>query len=246
MKGKRWVLGIGVVALVAAVLVGLSWGAPSTVAQAATPIRQGAEAGMPRSITVVGEGKVSVTPDTAQATIGVETIADTVREGTSESTKTMETVIKALKKAGVADKDIQTSGYSIWSDRSSDTQVTYHITNQVTVTIRDLDTVGKVLDAAIEAGANNMYGVNYAVEDPNEYAAEAREAAVANALAKAGELAELNGVEVGQVVSISEIVGGVGYYPRGAMMDGLGGGGGPFEPGEMEVSVQLEIVYAIQ
>ena len=76
----------------------------------------------------------------------------------------------------IRDRDIQTSGYSIWSDRSSDTQVTYHITNQVTVTIRDLDTVGKVLDAAIEAGANNMYGVNYAVEDPNEYAAEAREA----------------------------------------------------------------------
>jgi len=96
-----------------------------------------------------------------------------------------------------------------------------------------------VIDAAVEAGANAIYGVSFGIDKPEDLASEAREKAIADALAKAEELAELNGVQVGEVVSISEIVGQTPYYgvERAALMaDGLGGAG-PFTPGEQEVSL---------
>jgi uncharacterized protein YggE len=83
-------------------------------------------------------------------------------------------------------------------------KVVYHVNNNVSVTIRDLAKVGAVLDAAIEAGANSIYGVSFSVAEPEKLEAEARGKAIANALAKAKELAQLNGVEVGAVVSVSD------------------------------------------
>ncbi len=109
-----------------------------------------------------------------------------------------------------------------------------------------------MLDAAIAAGANNIYGVTFSLDDPSQVESEAREKAVANAQAKAQELAELNNLQVEDVLSVSEVVGGgVGYYPGSfreeATAFGLGGGGaGPISPGELTFTMQLQIVYAAQ
>ena len=154
-------------------------------------------------------------------------------------------------------KDIQTSGFSVWTERPygpegpSGDEVLYHVSNQVAVTIRDLETVGTVLDAAIEAEANNIYGVTFSRADPSRVESEARKRAVADAQAKAQELATLNDVKLGDVVSVSEVIGERGgYYAGGvrqvALAAGVGGGGGPIAPGELELTLQLEIVYTVE
>ena len=216
-----------------------------------------AESALRRTITVVGEGKVKIKPDIAQINIGIEIVGDTVQEASSQAADTMDAVLAALAAQGVDQKDIQTSGYNVWVERpygpegpTGDTL--YHVNNTVSVTIRDLDTVGTILDAAIEAGANSIYGVNFSVADPSVLVSEGREKAVADARSKAEELAELNNVAVGEVISISEVIGGAaGYYGGGYRgmfaAEGMGGGGaGPISPGELEMMVQLEITYGIQ
>ena len=213
---------------------------------------------MPRTITVVGEGRVRIKPDIAQINIGIEVVGDTVKGTSSEAADTMEAVMASLRAQGVEEKDMQTSGYNVWVERPygpegipSD-EARYHVGNTVMVTIRDLDTVGAVLDAAIEAGANNIYGVTFSVADPSPLMSEARETAVADALAKAQELAELNNVALGEVMSISEVISPGGLYVGGiqrtaAFAEGLGGGGGgPISPGELEMTTQLQVTHNIQ
>lgn len=213
---------------------------------------------VPRTITVVGQGTVRIKPDIAQANIGVEVMESTVQEASSAATAAMESVLTALKEQGIDENDIQTSGFSIWVDRPygpegmpSENPV-YRVNNTVSVTIRDLDNTGAVLDSAIEAGANNIYGITFSLDDPSQVESEAREKAVANAKAKAQELAELNDLQVGDVLSVSEVIGGAAPYYAGGFQEfaaapGLGGGGaGPVSPGELMLTMQLQIVYAAQ
>jgi uncharacterized protein len=233
-------------------------GAQSAVlAQQASAIPQ-TSAVLPRSITVVGEGSVKIKPDVARANLGVETQSETVKGATSEATATIDKVVAALKAQGIAETDIQTSGYSLWTDRSSGPagqgaeKITYRANNNVTIVIRDLGKVGTILDAAVNAGANAIQGISFGLDDPRKLASQAREKATADALAKAKELAQLNGVEVGDVVSVSEVVGtGGGYYNSNfgalnAPKAGLGGGIGSVNPGELELSLSLQVVYAIR
>jgi hypothetical protein len=208
---------------------------------------------LPRTITVLGEGTVATQPDVAQIQVGVEVKGDNAQEASAEAAETMDAILAALAKAGVATKDIQTTGYNIWveqrmgPDGATTDEVIYHVGNSVSVTVRDLDTVGDVLDAAIAAGANSIYGVNFSVDDPDEVMAEARSLAVEDALARAEELAGLHSVALGEVVSISEMVNGMAvpmYDSVNASM-GLGSAAGPISPGELEMTARLQVVYAI-
>jgi uncharacterized protein YggE len=235
-------------ALVGVLAVGRSGFDPS-VAQAQT----GTE--LQRTITVVGEGTIRVKPDIARANIGVEVMEASVAEASSSATATMEAVLAALQQQGIEEKDIQTSGFNIWVDRPYGPEglpsenPMYRVNNNVAVTIRDLDNLGSVLDTAIAAGANNIYGITFDLDEPSLVESEAREKAVANANANAQELAELNNLELGEVLSVSEVVGTpMGYYAgsfqEAAAAPGLGGGGaGPISPGELTFTMQLQIVY---
>jgi uncharacterized protein YggE len=258
MKNRQfWIIATtGVVmALVAVVLVFVRAGFVPSAAQTRTVAETTST--LPRTITVVGEGTVKIKPDIAQSNIGVEVIKPTVKEASSGARDVMQAVLKALKEQGVGEKDIQTSGFSVWVERpytqeGQPGEPIYHVTNQVAVTIRDLETVETVLGATIEAGANNIYGVTFSLADPSQVESEARKKAVADALAKAQELATLNGVKLGDVVSVSEVVGGRGGYYAGGFREVAmpaamgGGGGGPIAPGELELTMQLEIVYTVQ
>lgn len=212
---------------------------------------------LPRTITVVGEGKVTIKPDVARSQIGVEVVKSTVPEATAEAQTVMEAVLDALKAAGVAEKDIQTSGYNIWVERRPATEgktqdeVLYHVTNQVQVVIRNLDEVAEVLDAAIEAGANNIYGVTFGLDNTSKVKSEARAKAIADGEAKAEELATLNGVKLGEILQVSEVIGSSGGYYTGFSENvaarGLGGGGaGPISPGELDLALTLQLVYALE
>lgn len=258
MKGRRFavVSGILLTAVVGALLLNLAWAGPGLQAQTkATPEAVGVGS-LGRTVTVVGEGTVRIKPDLATTSIGVETVGASVREASDESADIMKAVLAALKAEGVAERDMQTTGYSVWVERPgmtleerSSQQAIYHVTNNVNVTIRDIKSVSAALDAAIEAGANQIYGISFALADPKVLASDARKLAVKDALAKATELAELNGVEVGQVVSISEVLTSSGPYlsnfsTKDAM--GMGGGAGPVSTGELEQTMQLQITYAIK
>lgn len=238
----------------AGLVLGLSVANPDVAAQG-TQTATGATS--PRTITVMGEGKVNIKPDIATTNIGVEIMASSVKEANAEAAKTMSAIIAVIKTNGVADKDIQTSGYNVWVERpyidpslgqSTEAKPIYHVSNSLNVVIRDLDKVSVILDAAMEAGANNINGVTFSLADQTKTNSEARAEAVTDAKTKAAELAKLTGVELGSVMSITEVVGG-GYYAGGfsklASLDPGMGGGTPIAPGQLELTVQLEITYAI-
>lgn len=216
-------------------------------APAAAPARE-------RGITVVGEGKVKVRPDIATANIGVEVVRADVKDASSAAAAQMDAVLAALRKQGVATADIQTSFYNIWVERPyapegrATTEVIYHVTNQMQVTIRALDKVTTTIGAAIEAGANSINGISFQVEEPRETRSRARRDAFADAQAKAEELAALAGATLGEVVSVSEMVNQFGPFPGEMAMSARGGGGdgGPIVPGEVEVTMQLQVVFAIE
>jgi uncharacterized protein YggE len=217
----------------------------------ASPVYQ-SESGVSRTITVVGEGKVSTQPDVAQINMGIEVVGSDIKEASSQAEAAMNSLLTALKGQGVAEKDIQTSYYNVWVERPYGQQggptgeAIYHVSNSVNVTVRDLNNVANILGQAIEAGANNINSINFSLADPAPLRSEARAQAVAHAEAKAAELAGLNGVQVGEVVRINEAIGGVAPYEYAAAAGVGGGGAGPISPGEVEVTAQLQITYAIQ
>lgn len=221
--------------------------------QAQVPTTQIATA-IPGTITVVGEGKVTLKPDIARVTIGVETVTGGVKEASDTNRTAVEAVLDALLAQGIAEEDLQTSGFSIYAERFGpdgplpEGDVQYRVSNNVMVTIRDLENVGTILDAAIEAGANNIYGVEFAVDDPGVSESEARAAAIADAQAKAAELADLTGLSLGQVVSVSEVVGMGGGYYAGNFAEqarAFGGGGTPITPGQLDLVMQLQVIFSI-
>jgi len=226
-----------------------SW-ASTALAQSTQPTNV-----LPGTITVVGEGKVRIKPDVARAQIGVEVLMDSVKAASEANKERLEAVLAALQEQGIAEEDIQTSGFSVYAERFGsngplpEDQINYRVSNNVNVTVRDLDKLGAILDAAIEAGANNIYGVEFSLDDPSVIESTARESAVADAQAKAEELAALTGTTVGNVVSVSEVIGnGGGFYNSNfaEAARGMGGGGStPVSPGELELIMQLQITYTM-
>lgn len=250
------------------------------------------------SIVVVGVGKIAGKPDIARIHIGVESRSTVVAEASQQNADQMTRLLAALKGAGIADKDVRTSNYSIYYERfeggpptpyatpmempaapavapaappgakkgakagttagaSAPVGVapppvraagTYRVSNTVQITVRDLTKVGHILDTAVSTGANNVQGIGFELEDDKSMEGKLRERAIADASERAAALAKLSHVELGEVLSISEVIGG-----------GRGGGGGPMpmamdyaknaspvESGEISFEGRIEVVYAIK
>lgn len=207
-----------------------------------------------RGITVVGTGKAAGTPDVAHVSVGIETSAATVQQAVDDNRGKMSALLDTLKELGVADKDIQTSNYSVYMQQAPVTPetsvadsgaLTYHVNNQVEVTVRDVSKLGDLLDKAVAAGANNIYGVNFSVDDTSKLEADARAKAIADARSRAASLAQLAGVQLGDVVSISEVIGSNGPV-YASMAAGMGGGGAPIQPGELNVNMSVQVTFAIK
>jgi uncharacterized protein YggE len=239
-------------ALAGALLIAvLAIGAIITVLITRPTPAQAQAAGVPgmRQITVVGTGEIKVTPDTASVQIGVETTAPTTQEALSQNTAQATAIIEKIKQLGVAEKDIQTSGFNISPTYSSDgRQVTgYTVGNQVSVTIRDLAKAGSLLDQVVQAGANRIYGVSFTVSDPAAAQSQARDKAVADAKSRAAQLAQGAGATVGQVLVINENVGSSPVVPL-PMMDRAAAAGAPVpvQAGEQSYSAQVQITYELR
>jgi uncharacterized protein YggE len=208
-----------------------------------------------RTITVVGVGKASGTPDVANVIAGLETRDESVQQAVDDNAAKMTDILDAIKALGIADKDIQTSNYSVFAERQpqpgpeiegSEGPLIYRVNNQVAITVRDLDILGEVLDEAVAAGANNIYGIYFSVDDPSQLETEARANAVADAKARAESLAELNDVSVGDVLSISEVIGGPAPVIERVAAAVPFGAGAPIEPGELEVQMSVQVTYVIK
>jgi uncharacterized protein len=170
-----------------------------------------------RIISLSGHGEVHIAPDLAIVTVGVTSSAATAREALDTNTKSMEGVMAALKEAAIELRDIQTSNFSInprydygQNNAQPPKVVGYDVSNNVTVTVRKLGSLGAALDQVVSSGSNQINGVMFQVSKPEAATDEARKLAVADALRKANVYAAASGVTLGQIVSLSE---GGGYQP---------------------------------
>ncbi len=205
-----------------------------------------------RGITVMAQGEVSADPDLAMITIGVETRESTAALAAAENADRMSEVMGALRQLEIADEDIQTVDYSIqpeidWDD-DEHRVIGYVVNNSVRVKMRDMERVGDVLDAVTEAGANNVYGIQFTFDDPSALQEQARAEAMDEARKKAEALAELGGVRLGAPRTISESTYETPpYYLDSvyAMAESGMGGGTSVSTGQLEVTVQVQITYDI-
>jgi uncharacterized protein YggE len=202
-----------------------------------------------RIVTVTGEATVGVAPDAAIIRIGVSSQEKTAREAGEANAKQMTSVLAAIKASGIAERDIQTSRLSLQPQYDPNKGGTARLTgfqanNQVTVRIRDIDTLPSVLDRAIAAGANEMSGIEFVVSEQSKLLDQARDDAIADARRKAELYARAAGAKLGQVVSISEE--GV-TPPQPRPMQAVRAGAVPVAPGEQTlraiVSVSYELIH---
>ncbi|MBM3175232.1 MAG: DUF541 domain-containing protein [Chloroflexi bacterium] len=209
-------------------------------------------------ISVSGEGRVKAAPDVAILSLGIEAQETTVAAAQREAAIAMDKVMKALRADGVADKDIQTTQFSIypvrrWVEKEErEIIVGYRVTNMVTAKIRQIDKAGDIIDDVAEAGGDltRIQDIGFTIDDPLPYYRQAREKAVQDAAAKAKQLADLSGVKLGRPLYISE---GGGYVPPivrknvYTMMEaGTAPAPTPISPGELEFQLNVSIVYDIR
>jgi uncharacterized protein len=161
-------------------------------------------------VIVVGEGSISVPPDYARIKGGVTITAKTVKEANEANTKLMTAITAALLDMGIAQKDIQTTRFSIQPVYTSQAPPAepklsgYRVSNQVNVTIRQMAKIGEILDKLVTAGATDVGDIEFLVSDPSKALDQAREAAVAGARRKAELYARASGFSLGRVAWITE------------------------------------------
>lgn len=204
------------------------------------------------SITVNGEGKIKVKPDTASVNVGVQAIAPTATEALSQANSSATALIAALKAAGISDNDIATSGLSIYPQYGNAANVItgYQASNSVTVIVRDINQTGPVIDAAAAAAGDHITigGVSFYVDDTEALIGAARADAINNAKKRAGEYAGAAGVSVGSVIQISEVAINnpvPQFYAAAASADMGAGASTPIQPGTQDLTVSVTVVYQL-
>lgn len=217
----------------------------------ARPATAQTSAGVPgmRQITVIGHGEAAGRPDRATVQIGVETEATTAQDALAQNTARAQAVITKLKDLGVAERDVQTSNFSIYPTYATDgRQVTgYHVSNSVSVTIRKLDEAGTLLDQVVQTGANSVNGISFSVENDETLMEQARKAAIQHAQAEAEQLAQTAGAAVGEVLVITQNVGSAPpqmFAGRAALADSSAPV--PVQPGEQRFSVDVQVTFALK
>jgi uncharacterized protein len=196
----------------------------------------------PPGITVVGTGSVAVTPDRAAFTFGTVSQASTAAAALAASSANVTRVVDALRKKGVAKADIQTSEVSLSprTDENGNAVVGYTATNSVTATLRKIADAGGVIDAAVGAGANQVYGPNLLASDQDAAYRNALEAAVAEARAKAETLASTAGIKLGRITAIAES----GATPRPVFAAATLEKAAPIEPGTQMIQATVSVTFA--
>ena len=208
-----------------------------------------------QGISVSGEGRASAAPDMAVLGLGVSAKAATVKAANSRVQEAMGDLLDSLEDNGVEEKDIQTSQFSIYPEydyRNGEQILTgYRVSHMVQVKVRDIDKAGEVIDDAVEAGGDllQVQSISFTIDDTTALRSEAREEAVADAQAKAEELASLAGVTLGKPTYITESISTPypqPYFERGGVYAMEEAPVTEISAGELEVVVSVHITYAIE
>lgn len=208
----------------------------------------------PTGITVSGEGKATGKPDIAQISLGVSVLADTVQSARDRAATSLDAIISAVKKDGVAADDIQTQQFNISPEydysNGKQTLKGFRVTNIVAVKLRDINKTSQVVDDAVTAGGDStqVQGISFTIDKPDDLQRQAREAAIADAKAKAETLAKAAGISVGNPISVSEVLAGV-PIPVSAgkgLESGTTTPSTPIEPGTLDVTVSVNVTWAIK
>ena len=216
-------------------------------------------------IWVSGEGSVTLEPDLAMLNLGVETTGKTVAVARAEAATAMDAMVTSLKSNGIAAIDIQTQFFNIapqyqWTEvlengiRTSKQVLTgYLVTNNAAIKIRDMENVGPIIDEVSEAGgdAARINGISFTVEDTSPLMVSLRADAVADAIAKANQFANLTGVDLGRLVFISETGGNapqIRAFPEAdfAMAVSSFAPSTSISGGELEITMSVQAVFGIQ
>lgn len=205
-------------------------------------------------ISVTGSGEVTGTPDTLTVDLGVSVLGETVAEAAAQAAEKAEAMIAALEDNGVAEEDITTTNYSIWPEYdyrgNTERLVGYRVNNTVRAKVRDVESSGDVIDAAVAAGGDGavVSSLQFSIEDNEALVEAARQAAWDDALAKATQLAELSGQTLGAAVTITETVSAPPtpyFYGDGAMAGAEEAFETPIQPGTSSVEISLFVNFAI-
>jgi hypothetical protein len=207
----------------------------------------------PPMISVIGEAKVSVTPDLAEVNGGVTTQAKTAREASDNNNKAMAAVLAALKGVGIAEADIRTSRLSLQpqvspmrSGTDTPTIVGYRASNSVTVRVRDIAKVANTVDALLAAGANEISGVSFLISNASKWLDDARPKAIADARRKAEIYAKAAGVSLGAPLNISEESSNGPIAPRGVVAGIANTAPTPIAAGDETLAVTISVSYEIK
>jgi uncharacterized protein YggE len=231
MRNARFAVALAVVAAVLALPAGAS---------------NSAEGDARDTVTVTGNGTAVAVPDTTQWTFGVEADAPTATAALRAVSAEMRRVLAALRAAGLASRDLQTQHVSLNQRRSENGErvLGYSATNAVVATIRDAAKTGAVVDGAVEAGANNVFGPSFGTSDRKALYRQALAAAFDDAKVKAQALAQKAGATVGKAVSIVE-GGGTSPGPVPTELAKAASDSVPIEPGEQEIAATATVTFLL-
>ena len=251
---KTWLLATGLV--IALALVGLGGCTSGATGEGGLPSGLKVSLGnQQEGIWVSGRGEVTAAPDITILQLGISAQRASVAEAQSEAATAMDKVMTALSESGIASKDVQTQQFSIqqvikWDqDKQEQVIIGYRVDNMVMAKIREIDKTGSIIDAVAVAGGDNtrIDNIGFSVDDPSPYRKEARDKAMADAKAKAEQLANLSGVKLGKPTYISESISYPVYpsYVTPAAPMPSPAPVTPISPGEMKISLDIQVVYAI-
>ncbi|MFQ3664738.1 MAG: SIMPL domain-containing protein [Sphingomonadaceae bacterium] len=219
----------------------------SAAAVTAQPARE------PATISVTADATRTAVPDVATITAGVVTQAADAAAAMAENNKRMTAVVAAIRRAGVADRDLRTSQIAVqpqyrYGEGRAPAITGYQASNQVTVRLRDMGRIGPVLDSLVKEGANRIEGPSFGLDRPEPLLDEARAEAVSRARARADLLAKAAGVRIVRVLAISEGVQRPEFRPlmRAAVMEMADSPAPPVALGENELRASVTVVYEIE
>lgn len=209
-----------------------------------------------RTLNASGTGTVYIVPDIARVSIGVNTQNEDAAIALSENTQDVNAVMQTLTNLGVAENDIQTSNFYVYQQTNynyenmemgaeSEPQTVFVVQNTVSVVVRDINSLGEILAAVVDQGANSINGVSFDIEDPTAAYAEAQQKAIDEAASQAQEIADAAGVTLGEItyINVSD-----GYTtPTDMVMAERGAGGSvPISSGTLTIQVTASITYTFK
>ena len=203
------------------------------------------------TITLMGRGSIEQPPDVAMINVGVQVEAKTAAEAMAQQATNMNGVFASVKAAGIADRDMLTGDMSLnpayeYPNNARPHLTGYQASNSITIKVRQLDTLGKTLDAVVKGGGNTINGISFSVDQPDKFQNEARVEAIKDAAAKAELYAKAVGYKVKRIVTISEQE----FYPQPPMpvmmrMQDMAAASTPIAAGEVSLVQTVNVVFEL-